>query len=146
MKEINIEKNYEEQKDFNSKKSKKFKLLYFFCSFTTIICSTVTIPVVAVQNIPNWISILSASLTVLTQSVNNLCHFHEKWIYHRTVTEELKSEYRKYSSRIFEYKKLTQVDADIHFAENLESIISERNNQWRNFENINRNRMGENKI
>lgn len=135
---------YIEQKEYNSKKAKINKNLHLICSSITIFCSIITIPVIAVQDIPSWISIISATLTALIQSFNNLCKFQEKWIYYRTVTEELKSEYRKYSSHIFEYKGLSQVDADIHFSENLESIISERNNQWKSYEN--KNRLDDNKL
>jgi len=127
----NIKQNYEKEYCYNSLKSKCFKFWYYFCAISSLLCSLATIPVVACQNLPKWISIVTALLTALFQGCNHIFNFHERWIYHRNLTEILKSEYRKYSLGIFSYKNITSKEKDVLFSENIETIIQNGVEQWR---------------
>ena len=121
---------YIEQKEYNSKKARKNKNLYFICISITLLCSILTIPIIAIQNIPIWISIITSSLVAFAQGINNIFNFSKQWTMYRIITEKLKSEYRKYKFNLYEYKELENRNKDILFAERIESIIEISNFEW----------------
>lgn len=123
---------YETQQKYNSKKANRYKIWFYTCSITTLLCSLTTIPVVSVQTIPTWISILTATVTALSQGINSIFKFHEQWVSYRITSENLKSEYFKYANEIDEYENVNEKEKI--FAKNLNNIVSQNNLKWKDLQ------------
>lgn len=123
---------YETQQKYNSKKANRYKIWFYTCSITTLLCSLTTIPVVSVQTIPTWISILTATVTALSQGINSIFKFHEQWISYRSTSENLKSEYFKYINEIDEYENLSEREKI--FAKNVNKIVTQNNLTWKDLQ------------
>lgn len=125
---------YETQQKYNSKKANRYKIWFYTCSIITLLCSLTTIPVVSVQTIPTWISILTATVTALSQGINSIFKFHEQWISYRSTSENLKSEYFKYINEIDEYENLSEREKI--FAKNVNNILSQSNLSWKDLQKL----------
>ena len=123
---------YETQQPYNSKTANRQKIWFYTCSITTLLCSLTTIPFVSVQTIPTWISILTATVTALSQGINSIFKFHEQWISYRSTSENLKSEYFKYINEIDEYENLSEREKI--FAKNVNKIVTQNNLTWKDLQ------------
>lgn len=95
-----------EQQSYNSDNAIKCKRWYHILSVATLLASVSAIPVVA-ADCPKWISIIFAVVIVVSNGFNSLFKFHEKWLYHRNLSELFKAEYNKFTWEIKEYKGLS---------------------------------------
>lgn len=118
------------QKEYNSKKSALFKNLFYCFEISSMILAA-SVPVILISNkihpiFPSSISAVAA----LLHSIGHFAGFQKKWINCRNLTEQLKSEIRKYESGINEYDKKSSVEKNKILAQRLESIVASGNDFW----------------
>ncbi|MDD7459551.1 DUF4231 domain-containing protein [Treponema sp.] len=116
------------QKEYNSKTSKKFKKLYYSFEIISMILGTAVPIVLLIDNISPIIPAIISGCSVLLHSISSFAGFQKKWINCRNLTEQLKSELRKYDCGIKEYESTDQ--KDMILAERLETIVASGNDFW----------------
>ncbi len=118
------------QKEYNSIKSAIFKKLFYGFEISSMILAA-SVPVILISNkinpiFPSSISAVSA----LLHSISHFAGFQKKWINCRNLTEQLKSEVRKYESSINEYDNKSSVEKNKILAQRLETIVASGNDFW----------------
>ena len=120
----------DEQRAYNSKKSKKHKNLHYIFEITIIAMSCSTAFLLMLNNIPYFIPAISSMLVVVLKSISSIIGFQKHWIICRTITENLKNEKYKFDFGIFEYDHLIEEEKNKLFAQNINKIINNGNDIW----------------
>lgn len=121
----------EKQRQYNSNKSRKYKKMYYWFGVLTIILSSATTVILIISDIPPLIpGIISAICTILG-TVSQFVGFQKHWVNCRFMTENLKSEKRKYLYEIGEYEGKQLEQKEKILAENLDKIVSQGNDIWK---------------
>lgn len=124
-----------EQQGYNSNNASMCKKWYLGLSIATMIASITTISIIT-SDCPKYISISSAIIVTIANGLNSFFKFHEKWLYHRNLSELFKAEFHNYKWGIKEYKDLGAVEKEEHFKNNIRNLIDKGNLDWSNLELI----------
>lgn len=119
-----------EQRLYNSRKSKKYKLLYYISEVIMLFFTILTPVLLTINNLNSLFPGISSGIVLLTKGVSSLFKFQQIWLSSRFLTEELKSEERQYNSGINDYKDLSSVEKEAVLAKKLENIIKIGNKLW----------------
>lgn len=122
-----------EQQGYNSKNASKCKRWYLRLSISTLIASIVSIPIVA-SGCPKWVSVCATIIVALSNGLNGIFKFHEKWLYHRNLSELFKAEFHNYKWGIKEYKNLSSFEKEEQFKDNVRDLINKGNFDWSTLE------------
>lgn len=130
LKVKSVRENVNFQKNYNSKSSAKFKLLFYLFEILSMILAS-SVPIILISNnISPYIPAIISTISVLLHSISNFAGFQKKWINCRNLTEQLKSELRKYDSEINEYENKQLHEKDKILAMRLETIVASGNDFW----------------
>lgn len=118
------------QKEYNSKRSAKFKNLFYWFEISSMVLAA-SVPVILISDkinsiIPSSISAVAA----LLHSISHFAGFQKKWVNCRNLAEQLKSEVRKYESSINEYDNKSSDEKNKTLAQRLETIVASGNDFW----------------
>lgn len=119
-----------QQQSYNSKKSSKYKKLYYWFEVGMIFFTCLTTLLLSFGSIPSCIPAITSFLIILLKSISALFSFQKEWLLCRSISEKLKSEKRKYLSSIGDYDLTIQEEKDEQLAKNVELIIQEGNIEW----------------
>ena len=124
-----IIERYEDQINWYSKKSSRYKKLYSWFQWSAIVLSAaIPVLVVSLTGPYKWITVvLSIFLTIATAGLKTF-KFQENWINYRTTAETLKKEQYYYSAELSEYA--TAKDKEQLFIDRVERLISRENTFW----------------
>jgi|GEM_PF-3756468 len=125
-----ILKQLDSQKIYNSKKSSRYKKLYYGFEITVIFMTCFTTFLLTIKDIPVFLPGLASFTAVLLKGISSFVGFQKHWLTCRIIAENLKSEKRKYISSTFGYRNIDQDSKDILLATNLEMIIQNGNDMW----------------
>lgn len=130
LKVKSVRENVNFQKSYNSKSSAKFKFLFYLFEILSMILAS-SVPIILISNnICPYIPAIISTISVLLHSISNFAGFQKKWINCRNLTEQLKSELRKYDSGINEYENKQLHEKDKILAMRLETIVASGNDFW----------------
>ena len=130
LKVKSVRENVNFQKNYNSKSSAKFKFLFYLFEILSMILAS-SVPIILISNnICPYIPAIISTISVLLHSISNFAGFQKKWINCRNLTEQLKSELRKYDSEINEYENKQLHEKDKILAMRLETIVASGNDFW----------------
>ena len=130
LKVKSVRENVNFQKNYNSKSSAKFKFLFYLFEILSMILAS-SVPIILISNnICPYIPAIISTISVLLHSISNFAGFQKKWINCRNLTEQLKSELRKYDSEINEYENKQLHEKDKILAMRLETIVVSGNDFW----------------
>ena len=130
LKVKSVRENVNFQKNYNSKSSAKFKFLFYLFEILSMILAS-SVPIILISNnISPYIPAIISTISVLLHSISNFAGFQKKWINCRNLTEQLKSELRKYDSEINEYENKQLHEKDKILAMRLETIVVSGNDFW----------------
>ena len=76
---------------------------------------------------PSTVAAVLGALIAVTEGVQQLFQFHERWINYRSTTEALKHHKYLYLSHAGPY---TGADRERVLAEQVEALVSQENMQW----------------
>lgn len=127
---MDILQTLNEQRLYNSRKSKKYKQLYYISEVIMLFFTILTPVLLTINNLNPLFPGISSGIVLLTKGVSSLFKFQQIWLSSRFLTEELKSEERQYSSGINDYKDLSAVEKEVVLAKRLEDIIKTGNKLW----------------
>lgn len=125
-----VEKKWKNQKDYNSEKSAKYKLLYYCFEVPCIIFGVITPVIIPFTENCTWIPIITSTLAALLKAISSFFGFHKKWIKCRNLTEAFKIEQLHYKAGIKGYENLTEEQRKEKFATAISDLISIGNTQW----------------
>lgn len=118
------------QKNYNSKKSKRYKTLYYTFEVLIIFFTCLTTFLLTIENISPAIPAIASAMAIMLKSISSFVGFQKQWITCRVTTEKLKSEKRKYLAGIYEYENINQVEKEKVLAKNMEQIVDSMNEVW----------------
>lgn len=122
----------EKQRRYNSNKSRRYKKLYYWFGIVAIILSSTTTVILIVSDISPLIPGIVSAISAILGAISHFMAFQKHWINCRFMTETLKSEKRKYIYEIGDYEGKQLEQKEKILAENLDKILSEGNDVWKN--------------
>ena len=125
-----IKERADDQIRWYSEKGSKNKMLYYSSKIIEIFSTSMIILLVNfVDNDYSKYAISLFSLVVaISISISHIFKFHENWISYRTTSESLKHEKNIYIAGCPPYNS---EDSFCLFVENIESLISRENSEWK---------------
>ena len=118
------------QWQYNSKRSKHYKKLYYWFEIPSIILGALVPVIVMINNISPIIPAIISGIVGCLKTISFFGCFKNYWISSRNLTEQLKSELRQYDAEINEYDGKDEILRNKVLAEKLEEIIRDGNKEW----------------
>jgi hypothetical protein len=122
---------WQNQKDYHSKKAGVFKQRYQFSQAFIVLASVVVPVLLTTPGIPSWIPTILSLLVAMAAGLENVFKNGENWIGFRKTSEMLKREHRMYMARGDVYATANQNAFDL-FVQRVEAILGEQNQIWGN--------------
>lgn len=133
-----LKERVDDQINWYDSKSQKAQKLYKIFQVIEIILAS-TIPLLSgyatkCYIFPVVIGIFGCIIAII-ESITKLYKFHENWIQYRSTCELLRYQKHLYLTGSYPYNR-TDETIDNIFVQNIESIISSENNQWKNINTL----------
>jgi Protein of unknown function (DUF4231) len=122
---------WQNQKDYHSKKAGVFKQRYQLTQ-AFIVLGSLSVPVMlGMSGIPTWVPTVISLLVAFAAGLENVFKNGENWISFRKTTEMLKREQRMFMARGDVYGASNQNAFEL-FVQRVEAILGEQNQIWSN--------------
>lgn len=123
---------FQNQRDFYSKSSAKYKNKYLGCRLAQIVLSGLLPVVLYFKNndITPVIGILIGATITITEAVQHLYQYQSLWFRYRTILEKLKKERALFDANAGIYFMIEQGLKIKKFAEKIEAIIEGETTDW----------------
>lgn len=115
---------------YNSKRSKRYKKLYYWFEIPSIILGAMIPVIVMIKDIPSIIPAIISGIVGCLKTISFFGCFKNYWISSRNIAEQLKSELRQYDAKINEYDVEDEKLRNKALAKKLEAIIRDGNKDW----------------
>lgn len=115
---------------YNSKRSKRYKNLYYSFEILSIILGAIVTVIVLINNISPIFPAVISGVAGSLKSISFFGCFKNNWISSRNITEQLKSELRQFDAQINEYDLQDDILRNKVLAKKLEIIIRDGNKDW----------------
>ena len=121
----------EEQRKYNSKKSKRYKKLYYSFGIASIVLSASTTVIPTIKNIPPVIPVAVAAISAIFLGISQFVGFQKHWVNCRGMAELLKIEKRNFLYGLEEYNEKERGEREKILVERLNQILSKENDIWK---------------